>query len=878
MCNRSFKLFLGVVCFVLVRHTAQSQSLLPAPWQPGLSPVATFDLDQHQLIKFLNQTVSRWDKPELSHGISLALPQPGAPNKTYRFWESPQMAPSLAIRYPDLSTYFGQNPQDPRETVYLIRQASGFKVFYYNQAGLQYCLEPLSPHLPVYNFSDPKAAGTAAELKDACNAPLNDEDNRFQELLIGQERRGETKLYRYRLALACTGEYGIYHGGTVESVLGAMNELLLQVNAVYERELSIHFDLVEHNDLLIFLDPDADPYQTQEVEDLLETNKMVCNYALGYSNFDLGHVLTTKFGGQAHIASVCNASRKAKAFSGLQQPEGYYMSAIFAHELGHQLGAQHTQGNDCNRNLPTAYEPGSGSTLMAYAGICEPNVQDLPDNYFHGSSLELIAKKAAQGIIFGCVPGNKTENLSPSADAGPDLYVPLGTAFQLEGSGSDPNGDSLSYLWEQMDAQLATDSLLLSGPIFRSRPPETSGVRQIGGRSDPWEQLPQHPRTATFRLTVRDHHLGLGSNAYDEMQVHFVDSLERLSVVSPNTEGLQWETRSPILVQWNGAGLSGAPVHCDTVDVFLSTDGGQTYNLLLLEQVPNTGMASAVLPEITGQEFKIKVSCTGGYLFDVSEQPFGIYDPAAPASDTSVIDTTAMNPPDTAAVQTDTLPSAEPDSTVTPAPDTTANPVMDTVIISNPDTTGNTVIDTMANPVDTIPGTPMDTVPEIPGDTLTYPVSDTIDVPMDTLSEPPPDSVPDMPRDTVPDPGSDTLTTAPADTIVPPPLDTVVSQPPPQSGGAEVGNTTCPACLIPVKITPNPSYGRFFMEVGTRHPIKSRIYLINGRGQVLQERSIELDAGRRTEWDLRGYPNGMYWFRVVTKDQVWVKPVVKNGG
>ena len=56
--------------------------------------------------------------------------------------------------------------------------------------------------------------------------------------------------------------------------------------------------------------------------------------------------------------------------------------------MGHQFGADHTQNNDCNRASTASMEPGSASTIMGYAGICSPNVQNSSDAYFHAISIE----------------------------------------------------------------------------------------------------------------------------------------------------------------------------------------------------------------------------------------------------------------------------------------------------------------------------------------------------------------------------------------------------------------------------------------------------------------------------------------------------------
>lgn len=847
------------------------QSLQPAPWQPGVNPINTLELDQSQLQTYLDQTVSRWNRTGDSRSIRLVLPLPNGQTETFNFWRSEQMEPELMAKFPAIQNYFGQSQEDPRRTVYLTRSRKGVRVLYFDQAGLRYTLQPLHPQLRSYQFVYPEVSGTTARLIDACTAQMHEEDARFTDTQIGKERRGEVKLYRYRLALACTGEYGSYHGNSKEEVLIAMNELLAQVNAIFERELSVHFDLVANNDLLIFLDPETDPYDNDSMEDLLESNKTICNYAIGYPNFDLGHVLATKFGGQAHIGSVCNFSRKAKAFSGLEQPEGYYMGAVFAHELAHQMGAQHTQSNDCNRNLDTALEPGSGSTLMAYAGICAPNVQQLPDDYFHGTSLELIKRKAAQGIVFGCVPGTNTDNLPPVADAGPDIYVPVGTPFRLVGQASDANGDSLSYAWEQVDGWIANDTMELYGPIFRSTPPSASPVREIGGRQDVWETLPIHARKATFRLTVRDYHLGLGGSDYDEMTVHFIDSAGPLNVTTPNSPGQEWSVAVRQTVAWEVAGTAEEPVNCDTVNISLSTDGGQTYPFLLAEGIVNNGSYIIDLPAgISGDQCRIQVSCTTAPIFAVSDHSFAIIDPDMPA-DTVTTDTIPVPPMDTGNTVIDTIPTVVEDTIVTPQPDTMDYPVVDTTTVIQPDTLPPPVMDTVDTVVDTIPTPPSDTVPDVPMDTIP-------DNPVDTLPQPPADTVV-TPMDTIPHTPADTTAQQDTDPDIITPTDTIITLP--QDTTIQVGNPPDdghPPADDPmqeIELAPNPAGNFILIKITIRNTGPGQFYLINSQGQTIGFLRSRLDAGLNViRWDLDAYASGMYWLRSIADGRVQVEPLV----
>lgn len=868
--------------------------------------------------QILSNAPSRWDSRSTATPVALSLPLPEDGSAVFDVWRSEQMEAGLAGNFPNIRTYFGQDRENLRRNIYILITSGYVKILYFDQRGMYSRLERANDALPAYHFSYRSNWGRSPDLFKACRAEIDENDQRFQDMNNGEARRGETKLYRYRLALATTGEYGSYHGSTKEAVLEAMNELLLQVNAIFERESSVHFDLVSGNDLLIFLDPDNDPFDNTDVDQMLEANKMICNYAIGYTKFDVGHVLSTKFGGQAHIGSICNFSRKAKAFTGLEQPEGYYMGAIFAHELGHQIGARHTQSNDCNRDLPTSFEPGSGSTIMGYAGICEPNVQDLPDDYFHGNSLELIAEKTALGLIFGCVPGTATDNRPPQVEAGPDLYVPIGTPFHLKGVGADPDGDSLLYQWEQMDAMTLEDTLNLDGPIFRSLAPTALPERIFGTSGNNWEQLPTHARTARFRLTAKDLHKGLGSSVFDEMTVHFIDLGEPFRVLSPNQAGISWETGSMQTISWEVAGTDQEPILCQTVDIYLSSDGGQHYDIRLATEIPNDGSALVNIPVVAGEQFRLKVSCSNGAFFATADQLLEIFDPNAPVPvDTMMTDTTIIMPPDTLEMDT-TVINPPPDTMEHPVQDTmmqdtVSNPVqdtidipldtivLDTIMTPLPDTLDQPVMDTISGPpvdttvtmpADTLSGPPMDTFPTPPDDTLVTPPLDTISSPpMDTLSNPPGDTLPDLPMDTLTTPPNDSLDdmpTMPQDTFSPSEPDSLMTRPDenPTDTIADPGEDppilmppggedTCEDCPPTVTLAPNPTSGFIHYRFEIGEEMNGDLEIVNGQGQILHRRPLSLPPGRNDlQLDLSPYPGGMYWIRLVSKDYVVVKAVV----
>ena len=155
-----------------------------------------------------------------------------------------------------------------------------------------------------------------------------------------------TDFKTYRLALACTGEYGIFHGNDTTLVLAAMNTTMTRVNGVYEREFALTMEIIPENDQIIYLVPGSDPYSNNNGGAMLGQNQSTINAAIGSSNYDIGHVFSTGGGGIAFLASVCT-SNKARGVTGGGSPVGDPFDIDYvAHEMGHQFGANRHQESD----------------------------------------------------------------------------------------------------------------------------------------------------------------------------------------------------------------------------------------------------------------------------------------------------------------------------------------------------------------------------------------------------------------------------------------------------------------------------------------------------------------------------------------------------
>src|SRR5213075_1644450 len=234
-------------------------------------------------------------------------------------------------------------------------------------------------------------------------------------------------------AVAATAEYTQAYGfGTVSGGLAAVATTVNLVDAVYEREVAIRLVLIANEDAIIFTDAATDGYTSDNVNSLITENQTKIDAVIGSANYDIGHVFDGRtsvsgfsFQGIASLSVVCRAGLKARGVSiarGLPPSSviAYYSAA---HEMGHQFSATHTfnatSGNCASQRSPsTAYEPGTGSTIMGYRFTCAPEDLMSGDIYFHTASLEQIVNYSTTLSGSSCPTLTSTGNNIPTVDAG----------------------------------------------------------------------------------------------------------------------------------------------------------------------------------------------------------------------------------------------------------------------------------------------------------------------------------------------------------------------------------------------------------------------------------------------------------------------------
>ena len=545
--------------------------------------------------------------------------------ESYRIEEASTMTPDFQALFPNTRAYSGKGIDDPTALIrFSISNEKGLSSMVLSNKKTVF-IEPYSEDLSTYilytRSSDEVKSNFICETQYV--AP---ELSNFD--LESYRNANDGTLRTFRLALACTGEYAQFHGGTLAGVIAAMNTTMTRVNAVFERDVALTMVMV-NNTSIIFFNGGTDPYTNNNGGAMLGQNQTTCDANIGSANYDIGHVFSTGGGGVAYLNSPCMGFKAGGVTgSGFPQSDTFDIDYV-AHEMGHQYGGNHTQNNNCNRS-GVSVEPGSASTIMGYAGICAPNVQGNSDDYFHGENiLEMWANISAGNST--CAAQSSTGNAAPTANAGSDYTIPRSTPFVLRGSATDVDGlGSLTYCWEQVDTAPATMppvSTSTGGPAFRSLLPKVSPNRYMpdfatvltGSTATIWEVVPSVNRTMDFSLTVRDNaaNVVLGSStASDGMRTTTTAAAGPFIVTSQGTP-VTWNAGGSELITWNVAGTTANGVNTANVNILMTTDAGATFTTLLAN-TPNDGSQTITVPNTVTSTARIIVEGAGNIFYNVN--------------------------------------------------------------------------------------------------------------------------------------------------------------------------------------------------------------------------------------------------------------------
>jgi len=640
---------IGQLCLVALLLLTTRAGAVEQVWQEVIqararaveTPARQYQVDSLALRATL-QRVTEISGPGAQRTIR--LPMPDGSLADFEIFESPVMEAALAQRFPEIKTYKVYGIDDPLASGRLDMTPQGFHAMLYTSQGRVF-IDPQAgsqwlDHYQARSRSTSQSPGYTCGVDDHALSmtPVSQSAARAAERIRGS-------ILEYRLAVAATAEYvaSVFNASRKESAVdqaqAAIVTAINRVNVIYERDLGIRLVLVANNDRLIENGGNV-VFSNGDGSRMFVENQAWIDSRIGKSNYDIGHVFGTGSGGLAFRGSACDRRNKAKGVSGIFNPLGdpFYIDFV-AHEIGHQLNAEHsfngtTMSCRTGRIRSSPFEPGSGSTIMAYAGICGvENLQLNSDATFHAASIAQIDSfTAAGGSCYNRVAATPANPNYPRVSVLANPIIPANTAFVLDGTASDADaGQTLSYQWDQMDAGCPTDARSYGtdtgyNALFRSYLPRSISTRhfpavgtQVQGLYDDAEVVPCNTRNVNLRLTARDGLSGVGSANVRVSVQNTGAAFEILNIAAPNpiVDG------TPFEVTWRVAGTDQPPINCANVDIDLLTFAGSysSYSVhpLLLAPTLNDGSESVSIPaEKSHLRARIRVKCSDNIFYDIS--------------------------------------------------------------------------------------------------------------------------------------------------------------------------------------------------------------------------------------------------------------------
>ncbi len=587
--------------------------------------------------------------------IIFSVPDENGQPINFKIFKSGTMSKELADSAPQINTYRGVGIDNSATKASITTSIFGLQIGVYRIGKPVIVAQPATKDMQHYIvYSSDKLNPVSFQCGTKDDKQELDIPSSFSKISLVNDG----KLRKYRFAVSTTGEYSIYHvnrainAGTIPSnandnqkkdvVLAAIVTTIDRLNTVYEVDFGIELELVASERNAIYLNPNTDPfdnsnpYAAADQRQIMRANTNALNNTIGSNNYDGGHAFTTfPGGGVSYLGVICYNNYKGASMTGLTNPIGdQYDIDFVSHEVGHSFDANHTFANANQRELDTSVEPGSGSTIMAYAGVSAPNVQMHSDPYFARASIQEIGNfitssaTCAQQINLG----NHAPVITVSSHSG--VKIPKSTPFILEASANDQDSDTVTFCWEGAD--IVTDSNIsayrpnstyTSGPMFRSYSPKTIGTRMFpriedildSSYSNEWEVLPSVSRNLSFSVVARDNHAGGGQSPYRNLSLQ-VDGAAGPFRVTSQSANTTWQQGSNYTITWNVAGTNAHNVNCSTVDIYFSTDAGLTFDTVLASNVPNNGSATITAPNNVDALYGIiMVKGHNNYFFDLAK-------------------------------------------------------------------------------------------------------------------------------------------------------------------------------------------------------------------------------------------------------------------
>lgn len=629
-------------------RSQESRNIIPDKFQ-------SFTLDIEALSRHLLLAPKEEMRTAGVRGLMVEMPLSDGTLDTYEVYESPLMQEELSARYPAIRSFIGRSLKNSARHMRFDVSVQGLHAAIFSPDGEKY-IDPYSSETVtdyiVYDVKDHHSE--AFKGMELCGTDDTGHD-RAVHTGNNAERTDLVELRTYLVAMACTGEWGSRaRRGTVEKCLADINTMMNRMNLIYEREMAMRFVIINSNDKLIFLDPATDPYDnSDEGKKLVGLNTSKINALIPSTSYDIGHVLSVCFdiGGVAQLGSACQSNKGNGVTCNNNDDLSNIVTRVMAHEVGHQLDASHTW-NICTsaadqRASVTAYEPGSGTTIMSYAGSCgTDNVASDNDDYFHVGSLEQMYDKTRNGgNAYTCADKSTNGNHYPVVNVPAKTYsIPISTPFELTATATDEDGDELTYCWEQFDAgELVTlGSMSTTAPLFRSFKPATNGDIRFfpkpsnivsGNLTDKNEVLPTLTRNLNFRCTVRDNHSGGAGVVWKDYQVVSTALAGPFKVTYPEIDA-KFQVGQKITVTWNVANTDQAPVNCKKVNIYGSFSAAlrnDDPNLIPLAlNVANDGSEDIYIPNKVSNFFRVVVKAADNIFLSTSKLPSKIEQPTTP--------------------------------------------------------------------------------------------------------------------------------------------------------------------------------------------------------------------------------------------------------
>ena len=633
-----------------------------------------FDLNSEAMRQTLFSAVNSTSKTS----AIISLPNAKGAIEQFEVFESSNFDAELQAQFPEIRAFSGKGITDKYATLKLSISPQGIQTMVFRTDSQNEFIEPYSKDNKVYAVY--KSQREKGKLAWTCSTEDKKIISDISSNLPTTNKSSAGQLRTLRLAQSCTAEYSNYFGATssaqVGLVLAAFNATLTRGNGVYEKDLALHLNIVAQSTNVIYYDAATDPYSdagtgaggawNTELQNTLSSSLAGPSTSLATNNglYDIGHLFGASGGGgnAGCIGCVCTNDtssptdkNKGSGYTspgdGVPQGDNFDIDYV-VHEVGHQLGGNHTFTFSTENNSAN-YEPGSGSTIMAYAGITSRDIQAHSNDYYHARSIEQIQANIA---ATGCGTNTAITHGAPVVQAGADYTIPMSTPFMLTGSATDAGGGSLTYCWEQYD-EASTNAMLCgdnpstgtlgdndcipvstktSGPVFRSYSPTASPTRYFptmasvlagstttAGLDITAEALPSVARTLNFRLTVRDNVAGQGQTNYDDMVVTVDATRGPLTVTSQNTAGIIWAQGSTQTITWN-VNNTNTSTGGTNVDILLSTDNGATFSTVLLANTPNDGTQTITVPNVTAANCRVMVKASGNIFFNVNTKNIAI--------------------------------------------------------------------------------------------------------------------------------------------------------------------------------------------------------------------------------------------------------------